>query len=96
MLQSGDESIAVKKNRAREKSIALKERMIAHPGELPDCGGFAAHDHPLCKDWREYLKANKDVEDSENSAWRFRLSAGHMPLGEALGLIKSLFAGSGS
>jgi hypothetical protein len=90
-----DQPIEVKKADARAKSIALKERILAHTGELPDCGGFADHGHPICKDWREYLDANKKVDDAENSAWRVRLSAGHMPLGEVLGLIKSIFTGSG-
>jgi hypothetical protein len=90
-----NQPIEVKKADARAKSIALKERILAHTGELPDCGGFADHGHPICKDWREYLDANKKVDDAENSAWRVRLSAGHMPLGEVLGLIKSIFTGSG-
>ena len=92
----GDDPLEVKKTKARETSLALKERMLAHAGELPDCGGSADHGHPICRDWRAYLQANKDVEDAENSSLRIRLSAGHMPLGEVLGLIKSFFAGSGT
>ena len=83
------------KRTALEKSIALKERVLAHAENLPDCGGNAAHDDPVCKAWREYMKANKDVEDARNPSWRVRLSAGHMPLGAMLQLIKGLIASVG-
>jgi len=89
-VKAKKDTVALKK-KALEQLIALKDVVQAHTGEMPDCGGNAQHDHPICKAARESAKANKKVEDAGNPSWRVRLSAGHMPLGELARLIGSFF-----
>ena len=92
----GDKPDTVALNRdALAKTIALKELVLAHTGELPDCGGFNDRDHPICKAAREQASADNKLEEARSSTWRIRLSAGHMSLGPAFHLIRNLIASLG-
>lgn len=80
------------KDQVADLETRLSERVAAVQGDMPDCGGFAARDHQVCKALRELRRAQKKLKDerSPEASWRIRLSAGHMPLGEVLGLLRGL------
>ena len=60
-------------------------------GKMPDCGGNKDYDHAVCKAGRALQSVNKNLSDARDTSWRIRLSAGRMPLGDVLQLLKSLF-----
>jgi uncharacterized membrane protein YgcG len=80
---------------ALDAKLALKDAIMAHSGELPDCGGFRDRSSKVCVAARVRAKADKEVEDAKNQTWRLHLSAGHMPLGDAFKLLKNLLGSIG-
>jgi hypothetical protein len=80
------------KDKVAELETRLSERVAAVQGDLPDCGGFAARNHEVCKALRDLRREQKKLKDerSPGASWRVRLSAGHMSLGEMLDLLKGV------
>ena len=77
------------KTLASEFRYAIADHVV--DGKMPDCGGNKDYDHPMCKAGRALQSVSQKLEDARGTSWRIRLSAGHMPLGAVLELIKSLF-----
>jgi hypothetical protein len=88
---AAEDTVALK-DKLAELETRLSERVAAVQGDLPDCGGFAARDHDVCKALRELRRTQKKLNDERKpgASWRVRLSAGHMSLGEMLDLLKGV------
>jgi hypothetical protein len=88
---AAEDTVALK-DKLAELETRLSERVAAVQGDMPDCGGFAARDHDVCKALRDLRRTQKKLNDERKpgASWRVRLSAGHMSLGEMLDLLKGV------
>jgi hypothetical protein len=78
---------------ALKREIAeLDDRLETLSMPLPDCFVSASKEVSACKTVLDLRKKRKQLKDERfpDGAWRIRVSAGHVPLGQVLDLLKPL------
>lgn len=81
-LQALQDSVISAEDRFREKAAATKP-------PYPECG-LQTRDQEICKATLGFIKARKNLAEAKNppKTWRFRVSAGQIPLGKVLDMLK--------
>lgn len=85
------DTVALKQQIA-DAEITVGEKLSAVQGPTPDCAAASMRSTDLCKAfWKLQADRKKLASERANDpSWRVRLSAGHMPLGEVLGLLSGV------